>query len=75
MTTKSVDVNELFNLEQQIMDCWKLTDTIKSIGQHFVEDTAAGTMEDLQKLLNSVAETYNFQFEMLQKAYEELLRN
>lgn len=52
-----------FDLEQQILDCWKITDDIP-----LLEEQGASTAD-----MTSLANVYEFKFRKLWKIFEELV--
>jgi hypothetical protein len=63
-----------FDLEQEIMNCWKVTDDIDSVA-HFVGqiNIDAKDQDALLNMLLGMKQLYNVKFEMLFETFEELI--
>jgi hypothetical protein len=66
--------NSIFDLEQQIMDCWKVTDDIDLITKHLVEDSDidARTAATIVNKYSAVKELYEIKFDQMWKTFEKV---
>ena len=66
--------NNIFDLEQQIMDCWKVTDDIELIANHLVRelDVDAITADTIVNKYFSVKELYEIKFDQMWKTFEKV---
>ena len=66
--------NNIFDLEQQIMDCWKGTDDIELITNHLVRelDIDAITADTIVNKYSAVKELYDIKFDQLWKTFEKV---
>ena len=62
-----------FDLEQQIMQCWNVTDDIKAIYTYHL-DKQALTEDELGNILIGLEKLYQIKFETLFETVEECLR-
>jgi hypothetical protein len=63
-----------FDLEQQIMDCWRVVDDLKILTEHTLE----GNLLDCDKISNitsGLAELYQLKFDKLFHAFEDVVRD
>ena len=69
--------NAIFELEQQILDCWKVTDDIKTVTKWFVDDPEWEGMDPklCDAIMNkyfAIQELYELKFENLWKTFESV---
>jgi hypothetical protein len=66
--------NSIFDLEQQIMDCWKVTDDIELITNHLVEDSDIDghTADIIINKYSAVKELYEIKFGQMWKTFEKV---
>ena len=64
-----------FDLEQEIMNCWKVTNDIDSVA-HFVGqiNIDAKDQDALLNMLLGMKQLYDVKFEILFETFEELIR-
>jgi hypothetical protein len=70
---------KIFDLEQHIMDCWKVTDDIELITKWFVDDPKwegmdGETMDALMNKYFAIKELYELKFEQLWGTFEEVCK-
>jgi hypothetical protein len=63
--TQTTGISDRFDLEQQILDCWKITDDIA-----LLEQQGAGPAD-----FTSLATVYEFKFKQLWQTFETLVKN
>ena len=64
--------DSIFDLEQELMDCWKVTDDVKMVTKHFVDDPGMSP-ELADALMNkyfAVQELYELKFDKLWNTFE-----
>ena len=66
--------NSIFDLEQQIQDCWKVTDDIELITNHLVRelDIDAITADTIVNKYSAVKELYDIKFDQMWKTFEKV---
>ena len=57
-----------FDLEQQILECWKVTDDIRTVLEH-------GPDSDMQKNFEALARLTDLRFEKLWFIFEQMIAN
>ena len=58
-------MSDRFDLEQQILECWKVTDDIRTVMEH-------GQAEDRDKDLSALARLTDIRFEKLWYIFEQM---
>lgn len=58
-------MTDRFDLEQQILECWKVTDDIRTVLQH-------GSEADAQKNFEALAQLTDIRFEKLWYIFEQM---
>ena len=66
--------NSIFDLEQQIMECWQVTDDIELITNHLVRelDIDAITADTIVNKYSAVKELYDIKFDQMWKTFEKV---
>jgi hypothetical protein len=66
--------NSIFDLEQQIQDCWKVTDDIDLITKHLVEDLDINgqTADAMVNKYSAIKELYDVKFNQMWKTFEKV---
>ena len=62
-----------FDFEQQIMDCWGITDDLKILSEYVLEDPTA----DIDKITNitiGLEQLYAIKFDKLFRTFETMIR-
>ena len=64
----------IFELEQQIMDCWKVTYDIELITNHLVEDSGIDShaADIIINKYSAVKELYDIKFDQMWKTFEKV---
>jgi hypothetical protein len=62
-----------FDLEEQMMDCWRVTDDIETIYAAVMDDDNL-TKDNIANALLGLHELYELKFSKLNSIYEQLLR-
>lgn len=58
-------MSDRFDLEQQILECWKVTDDIRTVMEH-------GSIEDRDQDLSALARLTDIRFEKLWYIFEQM---
>jgi hypothetical protein len=71
--------NAIFDLEQQLLDCWRVTDDIKLITKHFVEDPVWEGMDPkvsdaLMSKYFAIKELYELKFDEMWHTFEAVCK-
>jgi hypothetical protein len=66
-------LNNIFELEQQILDCWGITDDIDMLFGAVVEQDI--DKDKIANILLGIKELYHLKFERTFNTFEECLRN
>ena len=61
-----------FDLEQQIMDCWRVTDDMKILTEEVMEGDFS--KDQICNVLIGLEQLYSIKFNKLFRTYEELLK-
>lgn len=69
-----------FDLEQQILECWKVTDDINMVTAYFIDDPKWADMdaELADAIMNkyyAIKELYELKFEQLWATFEKVIAN
>jgi len=72
-------MKDIFNLEQDIMQCWNVVDDLKTITEYFVESPQWQDMDPklCDALMNKylgLKEVYDVRFEKLWKTFEDVAK-
>lgn len=63
---------KMYDLENQIMTCWNVTDDINSLYKHYGDKDM--TQDQVANILLGLKELYDIKFESLFATYEEALK-
>ena len=66
--------NSIFDLEQQLLECWNVTDDIDLITKHLVEDLDINgqTADAIVNKYSAVKELYDIKFDQMWKTFENV---
>ena len=69
----------IFDLEQEIMKCWNITDDLDVVTQHFVDspdwkDIAAKVCDALMNKYSGIKELYDVRFQRLWDTFEKVCK-
>jgi hypothetical protein len=65
-----------FDLEQEILECWKITDDMNDVYEYVI-NTSKG-IDDADKVANillGMSQLYDLKFQKLFNTFEELIKN
>lgn len=68
-------MNDRFDFEQQIMDCWHVVDDIKLLYQRLMDSQVPLHNEDVINYLLGMQTIYQVKFEVLFETFEQLIRD
>jgi len=60
-----------YDLEQQIMECWHITEDIKIVSEEIIEGDLS--KDQISNMLIGLEQLYNLRFNKLFRTYEQLL--
>ena len=66
-------MNDRFDFEQQINECWRLVDEIEFVNDNLVKNGTA-SKEQVSQVLDGMRLVYNAKFEQLWETFEHLIR-
>lgn len=71
--------NSIFDLEQQILKCWNITDDLDMLYKHFGDSPkfsglSAEAEDEMLNLLLGFKATYDLRFEQMWKTFEKVCR-
>jgi hypothetical protein len=69
-------MSDRFDLEQQILECWKITDDIKLLDKNVLEGKAEGgsmTQDEISNFLLGLETIYNLKFEQMFDTFSKLV--
>ena len=67
----------IFDLEQQIMECWNVTGDLEMVTKHFLDDPKFAdikgeTWDELANKYMAIQELYELKFERMWKTFEQV---
>ena len=65
-------MSDRFDLEQQILDCWKIVDELKLINGRHLE--VGKSRDEVSNLLIGLASLYNLKFDQMFGTFEQCLK-
>ena len=71
--------NAIFDLEQQLMDCWRVTDDIELVTKHFVDDPAwegidPKVSDAIMNKYSAIKELYELKFQQQWSTFEAVCK-
>ena len=67
-------MKDRFDLEQQILDCWRIVDDLKLLSEYVIEDPSS-TKDSISNVTIGLEQLYQIKFDKLFRTFEELVRN
>ena len=64
-------MDKIFDLEQQIMECWNVTKDIELVTKHLIDHTGGYSDDDLMNKYTAIKDLYEVKFEALWRTFEE----
>ena len=74
MKNNPVLINEMYDLEQRIMECWELVDDVNLLYEQVMENDLHKDQDRLANALLGLCTIYKMKFERAFKTYEEVLK-
>lgn len=70
-------MKNIFDLEQQILDCWKVTDDVDMVTKYFLDDpkfsdVSGETWDELANKMLAIKELYDLKFDRMWKTFEQV---
>lgn len=70
-------MSDIFDLEQQLLECWKVTDDVDMVTKHFIDDPKWAAMDGelADAIMNkyfAIKELYEIKFESVWHTFEEV---
>lgn len=76
MTTIYKPKFDRFDFEQQIMECWHVTDDIRTVSEYLMDAPLEGDREDkIANMLIGIEALYNAKFNKLFQQFESLVHH
>lgn len=69
-------MSDRFDLEQQILDCWKIVDDIKLLDKNVLEGTIDGgnlTQDEISNYLMGLESIYDLKFQQMFDTFSKLI--
>ena len=67
-------INEMYDLEQRIMECWELVDDVNLLYEQVMENDLHKDQDKLANALLGLHTIYEMKFERAFNTYEEILK-
>lgn len=64
-------MSDRFDLEQQIMECWRVTDDLKALTEGVLEDNLSH--DDITNITIGLEKLYNLRFDRLFRTFESMI--
>ena len=71
--------NPIFDLEQQILECWSVTSDLDMVTKHFLDDPKFAdikgeTWDEMANKYFSIKELYELKFDRMWKTFEQVVK-
>ena len=66
--------NPIFDLEQQILDCWKVTNDIEMVTRHLIDHTDGYNDDDVMNKYLAIKDLYEVKFEAVWRTFEAVCK-
>jgi hypothetical protein len=63
-------MDKIFDLEQQIMECWNVTKDIELVTKHLIDHTDGYSDDDVMNKYMAIKDLYELKFEAMWRAFE-----
>ena len=67
-------INEMYDLEQRIMECWELVDDVNLLYEQVMENDLHKDQDKLANALLGLCTIYEMKFEQVFNTYEKTLK-
>lgn len=61
---------DIFELEQEILHCWHITNDLRDVGEMFLEGYKDATPDNISNVSAALADVYNMRFEKMWRNFE-----
>lgn len=66
--------NAIFDLEQEIHDCWNVTKDIELVTRHLIDTSGGYSDDDVMNKYFAIKELYELKFEKMWSTFEEVCK-
>jgi len=66
--------NFIFDLEQQIQECWKITDDIEMVTKHLIDHANGYSDDDVMNKYMAIKDLYEVKFEAAWRTFEKVCK-
>ncbi len=63
---------DIFELEQEILHCWHITNDLRDVGEMFLEGYKDATPDNISNVSVALADVYNMRFEKMWRNFENI---
>ncbi len=63
---------DIFELEQEILHCWHITNDLRDVGEMFLEGYKDATPDNISNVSFALADVYNMRFEKMWRNFENI---
>lgn len=67
--------NAIFDLEQQIQECWNVTKDIELVTRHLVDKSVGYSDDDVMNKYSAIKELYELKFEQMWATFEQVCKD
>lgn len=61
---------DIFELEQEILQCWHITDDLRDVSEMFLEGYKDATPDNISNICVALKDVYNVRFEKMWRNFE-----
>ena len=66
--------NSIFHLEQQIQDCWKVTDDMGLVASHIINTSELSDAEVMYKYIVAIKDLYELKFQNMWDTFDKVCK-
>lgn len=63
---------DIFELEQEILHCWHITNDLRDVSEMFLEGYKVATPDNISNVCSALADVYNMRFEKMWRNFENI---
>lgn len=63
---------DIFELEQEILHCWHITNDLRDVSEMFLEGYKVTTPDNISNVCSALADVYNMRFEKMWRNFENI---
>lgn len=64
--------NDIFDLEQEILQCWHITDDMRDLSEMFLEGYKDPTADNISNMCGALSDVYTMRFEKMWRTFESV---